>query len=111
MEASIEHPISSLSLSDLREKFALKRDRSNSFFNQWLAEAEQLSDFEQQALARLNRNYENITETNPLEEVVKLVVVAPKIGSSRILSVTLFHPYRSIHTSRNGCRSNLYRQN
>lgn len=77
MEASIPQPISSLSLRDLREKFALKRDRSDSFFNQWLAEAEQLSDFEQQALARLNRNYENITETNPLEEVVKLVVVAP----------------------------------
>jgi predicted type IV restriction endonuclease len=36
-----------------------------------------LTDFEQQALARLKRNYENISETNPLEEVVKLVVVAP----------------------------------
>ncbi|MGH7998015.1 MAG: hypothetical protein ACREPR_00900, partial [Brasilonema sp.] len=47
------------------------------FFEQWLAQAESLSDYEQQALARLRRNYENIIETNPLEEVVKLVVVAP----------------------------------
>lgn len=78
MEASIvSQPIISLSLSDLREKFALERDRLDSFFEQWLAEAEQLSDFEQQALVRLKRNYENIIETNPLEEVVKLVVVAP----------------------------------
>lgn len=77
MEASIPQRISSLSLSDLREKFALTRDRSDSFFEQWLAKVEQLSDFEQQALARLKLNYENIIETNPLEEVVKLVVIAP----------------------------------
>lgn len=78
MEAStIPHPISSLSLSDLREKFALNRDRTHPFFTQWLTAAESLSDFEQQALNRLKRNYENMIETNPLGEVVKLVVVAP----------------------------------
>jgi predicted type IV restriction endonuclease len=36
-----------------------------------------LSNFEQQSLERLRSNYENIIETSPLEEVVKLVVVAP----------------------------------
>lgn len=78
MEAStVFQPLSSLSLSDLREKFALTRDRSDPFFGQWLTDAELLSAFEQQALTRLRRNYENIIETNPLEEVVKLVVVAP----------------------------------
>lgn len=78
MEAStVPQPINSLSLSDLREKFALTRDRSDPFFEQWLNRVESLSDYEQQALARLKRNYENIIETNPLEEVVKLVVVAP----------------------------------
>jgi predicted type IV restriction endonuclease len=78
MEATtVSQPISSLSLSDLRETFALTRDRADPFFEQWLAAAEPLSDFEQQALARLKCNYENISETNPLEEVVKLVVVAP----------------------------------
>ena len=75
--ATAPQPISSLSLSDLRETFALTRDRPNPFFEQWLTAAEPLSDFEQQSLARLRRNYENISETNPLEEVVKLVVVAP----------------------------------
>ncbi|MBC7969749.1 MAG: type I restriction endonuclease subunit R [Verrucomicrobia bacterium] len=75
--ATAPQPISSLSLSDLRETFALTRDRADPFFEQWLTAAEPLNDFEQQALARLKRNYENISETNPLEEVVKLVVVAP----------------------------------
>lgn len=77
MNSTVTQPISSLSLSDLKEKFGLNRDRSALFFEQWLTQAEPLSDFEQQALTRLQRNYENIIETNPLEEVVKLVVVAP----------------------------------
>ncbi|NJR57467.1 MAG: type I restriction endonuclease subunit R [Cyanobacteria bacterium CRU_2_1] len=78
MEAStIPQPISNLALSDLRDTFQLTRDRADPFFEQWLLKAELLSDFEQQALDRLKRNYENIIETNPLEEVVKLVVVAP----------------------------------
>jgi uncharacterized protein (DUF1697 family) len=72
MEAStVPQPVSSLSLSDLKERFALVRDRTHPFFEQ------SLSNYEQQALIRLKRNYENIIETNPLEEVVKLVVVAP----------------------------------
>ncbi len=75
--ATAPQPISSLSLSDLREAFALTRDRADPFFGQWLTAAEPLTDFEQQALTRLKRNYENMSETNPLEEVVKLVVVAP----------------------------------
>ena len=78
MEAvTAPQPISSLSLSDLRETFALTRDRADPFFEQWLTTSEPLTEFEQQALTRLKRNYENISETNPLEEVVKLVVVAP----------------------------------
>ena len=78
MEAStISQPVSNLALSDLRDKFQLSRDRTDPLFEQWLHDAEALSDFEQQALDRLKRNYENIIETNPLEEVVKLVVVSP----------------------------------
>lgn len=70
-------PISSLSLRDLKETFGLLRDRSDPFFQHWLERVEGLSEYEHQALARLKQNYENIIETNPLEEVVKLVVVAP----------------------------------
>jgi predicted type IV restriction endonuclease len=70
-------PISDLSLQDLQEKFGLSRERTDSFFLQWLSQTKLLSDYEQQALSRLKCNYENIIETNPLEEVVKLVVVAP----------------------------------
>ena len=78
MEAStISQPVSNLALSDLRDKFQLSRDRADPFFEQWLNDAETLPNFEQQALDRLKRNYENIIETNPLEEVVKLVVVSP----------------------------------
>ncbi len=73
----ISPPVATLTLSDLRETFHLTRDRGDPFFEQWLQDPDPLSEFEQQALKRLKRNYENIIETNPLEEVVKLVVVAP----------------------------------
>jgi predicted type IV restriction endonuclease len=74
---TVTQPVSDLSLNDLKEKFGLKRDRTHSFFDNWLVSAKPLSDYEQQAIARLRNNYENIIETNPLEEVVKLVVVSP----------------------------------
>jgi hypothetical protein len=73
----ISQPVATLTLSDLRETFHLTRDRGDPFFEQWLHDPTPLSDFEHQALNRLKHNYENIIETNPLEEVVKLVVVAP----------------------------------
>jgi predicted type IV restriction endonuclease len=75
--STVPKPISSLSLQDLREKTGLTRDRTNPFFDHWLDHSTELSPYEQQALVRLQRNYENILETSPLEEVVKLVVVAP----------------------------------
>ena len=74
---AITQPVGDLSLSDLKEQFGLRRDRKDSFFDNWLVSAEVLSNYEQQAIARLKNNYENIIETNPLEEVVKLVVVSP----------------------------------
>ncbi len=74
---TLAQPATTLSLSDLREKFQVTRDRTDPFFEQWLLAADPLSSFEQQCLDRLKRNYENIIETNPLEEVVKLVVAAP----------------------------------
>jgi hypothetical protein len=74
---TITQPTSDLSLSDLKEKFGLRRDRTDCFFDDWLVSAEVLSNYEQQAIARLKKNYENIIESNPLEEVVKLVVVSP----------------------------------
>ncbi|MEM9907382.1 MAG: type I restriction endonuclease [Cyanobacteria bacterium P01_D01_bin.44] len=75
--STISKPITTLSLSDLRQTFGLVRDRNDPFFQQWLLESDDLSEFEHQALDRLKQNYSNIIETNPLEEVVKLVVVAP----------------------------------
>ncbi len=74
--------ISTLSLSDLKETFGLVRDRDDSFFQNWLSEMDELSAFERQMLDRLRGNYANIIETNPLEEVVKLVVVAPLLNLS-----------------------------
>jgi len=69
--------MSALSLRDLRDTFGLIRDYSDPFFAQWLDRVEPLSEYEDQVLARLKSNYQNIMETNPLEEVIKLVVVAP----------------------------------
>lgn len=75
--STLSRPIASLSLRELRKLFGLMRDREDPFFQQWLAAADTLSEFELQALHRLKQNYSNIIETEPLEEVVKLVVVAP----------------------------------
>ncbi|MDJ1182364.1 hypothetical protein [Roseofilum casamattae] len=69
--------MASLSLSDLKEKCNLARDRQDPFFQQWLIDAQPLSSFEQQLLNRLQVNYSNLIETAPVEEIVKLVVVAP----------------------------------
>jgi hypothetical protein len=71
--STVPKPTSSLSLPELKAKTGLTRDRASTFFTRWLDQAEPLSDQEVQALARLQRNHENIVETNPLEEVVKLV--------------------------------------
>ena len=75
--STFSRPISSPSLSELKKTFGFARDLSDPFFQQWLSESAALSEFERQSLDRLKRNYSNIIETNPLEEVVKLVVVAP----------------------------------
>lgn len=74
---TLTRPVANLSLRELRNLFSLERDRNDPFFQQWLSKAEPLSAFEQQALTRLKQNYNNIIETEPLEEVVKLVVVSP----------------------------------
>jgi predicted type IV restriction endonuclease len=77
MNQTTTKPVATLSLADLRELVGLNRDRMDRFFDQWLNSTPILSDYEQQALTRLRCNYENILESSPLEEVVKLVVVAP----------------------------------
>ncbi|NEP55110.1 MAG: type I restriction endonuclease subunit R [Moorea sp. SIO3C2] len=75
--ATVSKASSSLSLMDLREKFGLERDYADLFFKQWLVDGDSLSSYDEQTLDRLRRNYRNIIDTRPLEEVVKLVVLAP----------------------------------
>lgn len=67
-----------LTLTDLRRNFGVLLNPNDSFFAQWLNQALPLSEFEQQGLARLTRNYTYLSQEDPpLEEVVKLVVVSP----------------------------------
>lgn len=76
-KATVSQPIATLSLMDLQERFGLERDRTDSFFKEWLVDGEALSAYEEQTLDRIRQNYDNIIQTKPLEEVVKLVVLTP----------------------------------
>lgn len=76
-KATVSNPVSTLSLMDLRERFGLERDRTDSFFSNWLMESEALSLYEEQTLDRIRKNYDNIIQSQPLETVVNLVVIAP----------------------------------
>lgn len=67
-----------LTLADLRQRFGVRLNSNNSFFEHWLDEAPPLPEAERSGLERVKRNYEYLSqEEPPLEEVVKLVVVSP----------------------------------
>ncbi|MBE9075779.1 hypothetical protein IQ241_00430 [Romeria aff. gracilis LEGE 07310] len=59
--SAASQPVTSLSLSDLRETVGLVRDRDDPFFHHWLSAADPLSDYEQQALERLKQNYSDFS--------------------------------------------------
>ena len=76
-ESTVSQPISTLSLMDLQERFGVERDYTDSFFREWLLKDDSLSTYEEQTLDRIRQNYRCIIKSKPLEEVVKLVVIAP----------------------------------
>ncbi|MBW4440791.1 MAG: restriction endonuclease subunit R [Plectolyngbya sp. WJT66-NPBG17] len=68
----------SLTLTNLRHRFGVQLNSSDRFFTDWLVQSPVLSDSDLQALDRIQRNYDYLSqEEPPLEEVVKLVVVSP----------------------------------
>ncbi len=67
-----------ITLTDLRQRFGVRLNSSDRFFEDWLIQVPLVSETESVALERICQNYEYLSqEEPPLEEVVKLVVVSP----------------------------------
>ena len=67
-----------ITLTDLRQRFGVRLNSSDRFFEDWLIQVPLVSETESIALERIRQNYEYLSqEEPPLEEVVKLVVVSP----------------------------------
>ena len=67
-----------ITLETLQDQFDLQKVPSQDFFEEWQEEFPPLSEFEQQQLARVQKNYMNLAETRPFsEESVKMVVLSP----------------------------------
>ncbi len=72
-----------LTLTDLRQRFGVRFNASDRFFEDWLVQVLPVSETESVALERIRQNYEYLSqEEPPLEEVVKLVVVSPLLDLS-----------------------------
>lgn len=67
-----------ITLTELRQRFGVRLNSSDRFFEDWLIQVPLVSEMESVALERIRQNYEYLSqEEPPLEEVVKLVVVSP----------------------------------
>ncbi len=67
-----------ISLETLQDQFDLQKVPYQGFFEEWQEEFPPLSEFEQQQLARVQKNYTNLAESRPFsEESVKMVVLSP----------------------------------
>lgn len=67
-----------INLETLHDQFDLQEIPSQDFFDEWQEELPPLSEFEQQQLARVQRNYKNLAKRQPFsEESVKMVVLSP----------------------------------
>ncbi|MBV9389073.1 MAG: restriction endonuclease subunit R [Chroococcidiopsidaceae cyanobacterium CP_BM_ER_R8_30] len=66
-----------IKLHDLKAKFGLQRVEDELFFPEWLNDLPELTDSEQQALARVKRNYLYLLEYPVMESIVKMVVLSP----------------------------------
>ncbi len=67
-----------ISLKTLQAQFGLQKVPYQDFFEEWQEEFSPLSEFEQQQLARVQKNYMNLAEDKLFsEESVKMVVLSP----------------------------------
>ncbi|BAZ49222.1 hypothetical protein NIES4103_18330 [Nostoc sp. NIES-4103] len=67
-----------VTLSYLKEKFALQKSEDEHFFTEWFDYLPEISELEKQYLDRVKANYLSVLENAPLlEEAVKLVVLSP----------------------------------
>ncbi|QSJ18863.1 restriction endonuclease subunit R [Nostoc sp. UHCC 0702] len=67
-----------VTLSYLKEKFALQKSEDENFFTEWFDYLPEISELEKQYLDRVKTNYLSVLENaHLLEEAVKLVVLSP----------------------------------
>lgn len=80
-----------ITLGDLQEKFQLTRSQNAQFFSEWFNQLPALTNLEEQALDRVQRNFLNQLESRlMIEETVKLVVIAPLLDLAGFYQ----HPFR-----------------
>ncbi|MBW4556250.1 MAG: restriction endonuclease subunit R [Trichormus sp. ATA11-4-KO1] len=71
-------PAQNITLTYLKEKFALAKSEEPQFFTEWFDSLPKISELEKQYLDRVKKNYLSLFETAPLlEEAVKMVVLSP----------------------------------
>ncbi|WP_318781189.1 hypothetical protein [Amazonocrinis nigriterrae] len=67
-----------VTVSYLKERFALQKSEDEHFFSEWFDYLPEISELEKQYLDRVITNYLSVLENAPLlEEAVKLVVLSP----------------------------------
>lgn len=67
-----------ITLSYLKEKFALQKSEDEHFFTEWFDYLPEISELEKQYLDRVKTNYLSVLKNAPLlEEAVKLVLLSP----------------------------------
>jgi hypothetical protein len=71
-----------VTLYDLEQRFNLRQIEDESFFTEWQADLPELTEAEQQRLARVRAVVANLERRSVLENTVKLAVVAPLLDLS-----------------------------
>lgn len=71
-----------ITLYDLEQRFKLQRTEDRSFFLEWQGDLPELTETEQQRLARVQAVVANLEQRSVLENTVKLAVIAPLLDLS-----------------------------
>lgn len=70
-------PASKITLYDLEQRFQLQQNANPSFFQEWQAELTDLTEAENQRLARIQATVANLERRSLLENTVKLAILSP----------------------------------
>ncbi len=87
-----------VTLRELKQTFGLQLAMDPAFFWEWREVDTTVTENEKVVLDRVKDNFLYLMEDPPLlENTVKLVVLAPPLGSSGFLSATLSYGNRNQH--------------